>query len=213
MIADFVVFVGPSLAAEAAAELFPVSYRSPAAQGDILKAVRDGARAIGLIDGYFEGVPAVWHKEILFALSSGVHVFGAASMGALRAAELAPFGMCGVGQIFAWYRDGVIDADDEVALIHGPAETSFVSLSEPLVNVRATLIEAASSARSIPSAWVIFSMLRAHVVQGEDLTENTRGGGSFPGRERGVLRLARRESCRLEATGRGRDDRGRCRPR
>ena len=58
-------------------------------------------RAIGLIDGVFLDVPAVWHRELLWALSEGVHVFGAASMGALRAAELAPFGMRGVGTIFA----------------------------------------------------------------------------------------------------------------
>ena len=51
-------------------------------------------------------MPAVWHKEILWAIGQGVHVFGAASMGALRAAELAPFGMRGVGRIFEAYRDG-----------------------------------------------------------------------------------------------------------
>ena len=53
--------------------------------------------AIGLIDGYFERVPSVSHKEILWAMSQGIVVIGAASMGALRAAELAPFGMLGVG--------------------------------------------------------------------------------------------------------------------
>ena len=52
--------------------------------------------AIGVIDGYFDGVPSVWHKEILWALSQGIRVFGGASMGALRAAELDGFGMTGV---------------------------------------------------------------------------------------------------------------------
>ena len=45
------------------------------------KAVIEGATVIGLIDGFFENVASVWHKEILFALSEGVQVFGAASMG------------------------------------------------------------------------------------------------------------------------------------
>ena len=63
-------------------------------------------RAVGIIDGYFQQVPSVWHKEILWAMAQGVHVFGSASMGALRAAELAPFGMRGVGLIFEAYRDG-----------------------------------------------------------------------------------------------------------
>ena len=42
-----------------------------------------GYRRIGIIDGHFGNVPSVWHKEILFALSKGVEVSGAASMGAL----------------------------------------------------------------------------------------------------------------------------------
>ena len=71
--------------------------------------------AIGIIDGYFENIPSVWHKEILWAMSQGIHVFGSASMGALRAAELAPFGMEGVGAIFEAYRDGWLEDDDEVA--------------------------------------------------------------------------------------------------
>jgi hypothetical protein len=63
-------------------------------------------------------------------------------MGALRAAELQGFGMVGHGRIFEWYRDGVIEADDEVALIHGPAELGYPPLSEALVNIRATLAAA-----------------------------------------------------------------------
>ena len=40
-------------------------------------------------------------------MSEGVPVFGAASMGALRAAELHEFGMRGIGRIFEAFRDGV----------------------------------------------------------------------------------------------------------
>jgi hypothetical protein len=103
-----------------------------------------------LVDGYFEGVPAVWHKEILFALSRGVHVFGAASMGALRAAELDAFGMRGIGRIYEWYAEGTLDADDEVAVAHAPAELSYSALTEPLVNVRATLQRAVGSGATDP---------------------------------------------------------------
>jgi len=102
---------------------------------------------VGIIDGYFQQVPSVWHKEILWAMARGVHVFGSASMGALRAAELAPFGMRGVGLIFEAYRDGRLapyaaepfEDDDEVAVVHGAAEVGFVSLSEAMVNIRCTL--------------------------------------------------------------------------
>ena len=114
-------------------------FRPPVRQGDLYVAAREGPRAIGVIDGYFDGVPAVWHKEILWALANGIAVFGAASMGALRAAELHSFGMQGVGRIFEDYRDNRITDDDEVALLHGPAETGYVALTEPMVNIRATL--------------------------------------------------------------------------
>jgi hypothetical protein len=98
--------------------------------------------AIGLVDGYFARVPAVWHKEILWAMSQGIHVFGAASMGALRAAELAAFGMEGVGAIFEQYRSGALIDDDEVAIVHAGADRGYQPLSEAMVNVRATLAAA-----------------------------------------------------------------------
>jgi len=81
-------------------------------------------------------VPAVWHKEILLAMAEGVHVFGAASMGALRAAELHPFGMVGVGRVFEWYRDGVLTADDEVAVAHGPGDAGYRAACDALVDIR-----------------------------------------------------------------------------
>ncbi|MEL7259920.1 MAG: TfuA-like protein [Pseudomonadota bacterium] len=138
-----VVFAGPTIAAAAIREVLPeADIRPPARAGDVYAACADGAAAIGLIDGYFDGVPSVWHKEILWALDRGIPVYGASSMGALRAAELHAFGMTGVGAIFDAYRDGVYEDDDEVALRHGPAELGYVALSEPMVNIRATLARA-----------------------------------------------------------------------
>jgi len=136
------VFVGPTLQlVEARAELDAV-YLPPVSQGDVYRAARAGARAIGIVDGYFERIPAVWHKEILWAMAEGVHVFGSASMGALRAAELAAFGMVGVGSIFEAFADGSLEDDDEVAVAHGPAETGFLAVSDAMVNIRATLAAA-----------------------------------------------------------------------
>src|SRR5260370_39745209 len=66
-------------------------------------------------------------------------------MGALRAAELCSVGMIGYGNVFEWYRDGVIDGDDEVALWHCDEDNGFRPLSEPLVNIRVTLNEAAAA--------------------------------------------------------------------
>ncbi|WP_423066715.1 TfuA-like protein [Devosia sp. CN2-171] len=140
-----VLFAGPSL--------WGVSYdrtgldvRPPARQGDIHRAVVEGAEAIGLIDGVFGFVPSVWHKEILFALKSGVRVMGAASLGALRAVECAPFGMEVIGSIATSYAAGSRIEDADVCLVHAPAELDFMPLTEPLVDVEATL-EAMRQAR------------------------------------------------------------------
>lgn len=141
------VFTGPTLSADDAREVLAADILPPVSQGDVYAAVRESPLAIGIIDGYFERVPAVWHKEILYALSRGVHVFGSASMGALRAAELEPFGMIGVGRVFDDYRSGAIEDDDEVVLVHGPAEAGYVQGSEPMVNIRATLHDAGSVIR------------------------------------------------------------------
>jgi hypothetical protein len=138
------VFTGPTLSpADACSELAAI-YRPPAAQGDVYRAALDNPWAIALIDGYFESVPAVWHKEILWALTRGIRVYGSASMGALRAAELHRFGMIGVGAVFEWFRDGILEDDDEVAVTHGPEDTAFRRLSEAMVNIRATLRAAES---------------------------------------------------------------------
>ena len=94
---------------------------------------------IGLIDGVFEYQASLWHKEILYALSCGVIVAGAASMGALRAAECHAFGMVGVGAVFEALRSGAIEDDEAVAQLHAPAELGYLPLTEPMVNVRATL--------------------------------------------------------------------------
>jgi hypothetical protein len=127
-----VAFLGPSFSGATGG----IQRRPPARQGDVWRALHDGAKAIALIDGVFEQAPSVWHHEILDALAEGVPVFGGASMGALRAAELQKFGMVGVGQIFRWYASGEIIDDAEVALLHADAEHQFRPLTIPQVNVR-----------------------------------------------------------------------------
>jgi hypothetical protein len=138
MKAKRVVFLGPSLPRErvpaerfACLELLP-----PVRQGDVLRAVAAGATHVGVVDGYFDHVPSVWHKELLYAMSQGVIVYGASSMGALRAAELHGFGMIGVGRVFELYRDGVLEDDDEVALLHEPEGSGYRPVSEAMVNLR-----------------------------------------------------------------------------
>ncbi|MGF1712177.1 hypothetical protein L4C37_16625 [Vibrio kagoshimensis] len=137
-----IIFSGPTLSAPDIKNILKADCRPPAKQGDIYLATYDQPNVIVLIDGYFENVPAVWHKEILYAMSIGIKVYGCSSMGALRAAELAHFGMQGFGDVFESYYTGVLEDDDEVALIHGPKELGYPQVSTPMVNIRATLEQA-----------------------------------------------------------------------
>ncbi|MGA3199709.1 MAG: TfuA-like protein [Halobacteriota archaeon] len=110
---------------------------APAVRGDVSGAARAGASLIGLIDGVFYDRAAVSHREIIEAVRSGVTVVGGSSMGALRASELDGFGMIGVGKIYACFKQGLIEADDEVAVAYNPV--TLAPVSDPLVNIRFAL--------------------------------------------------------------------------
>ncbi len=137
------VCLGPTVAVAEARELLEAEYHPPVRAGDICRLLERRPSVIALIDGYFEQVLSVFHKEILRALADGVRVYGASSMGALRAAELHPFGMIGVGRVFEAYRSGEIEDDDEVALCHGSEEHGYRALSDAMVNLRFGLSAAA----------------------------------------------------------------------
>ena len=139
------IFTGPTLPPDEARSYLDAVFLPPVSQGDVYRAALKRPDAIGIIDGYFERVPSVWHKEILWAMKQGIHMFGSASMGALRAVELEAFGMEGVGAIYEWFRGGELEDDDEVAVRHGPVETGYRVASEAMVNIRSTLKKAHAS--------------------------------------------------------------------
>ena len=141
-----VVFLGPTLPVEEARRHLAAVFCPPAAQGSVVSAVlRFRPSAILLIDGVFEGEPAVRHKELLWAMARGFPVFGAASLGALRAAELSRQGMIGVGLIFRWYRRFPLLPDDAVAVLHGPRELGSRALTRSLVDLTITVRHAERS--------------------------------------------------------------------
>lgn len=133
------VFVGPSLAPALRPE-GPFQWLPPAKAGDLARLLDHPPERLCLIDGLFDSCPAPWHKEFLMLMSRGTLIFGAASMGALRAAELSSFGMIGVGAIFRAYAENRLCGDDEVALIHATERLGWAPLSIPMVEFRATLI-------------------------------------------------------------------------
>jgi hypothetical protein len=130
-----VVFLGPTLDIVEARGILDADYRPPARCGDVLRAVLQGAQRIGIVDGFFHAVRSVRHAEILLALEDGVEVVGAASMGALRAAECAAFGMVGIGEVFARYRSGELERDDAVAVLHDGGDAGYRPISDALVDM------------------------------------------------------------------------------
>jgi hypothetical protein len=137
-----VIFTGNSISWQDAKKVLDADYRPPVKRNDInILLDKEPPDIIGIIDGIFFDRAAVAHREIIRALKAGVRVVGGSSMGALRASELDSYGMIGVGQIYEWYRDGVIESDDEVAVTFHPE--TLKPLSIPLVNIRTTLKHAA----------------------------------------------------------------------
>lgn len=138
-----ILFIGPTISiTEAKKYLANALYLPPVKCGDVIKCMMYKPKKIGIIDGCFENIGAVWHKEILFAIEHNIQVYGAASMGALRAAELADFGMIGIGQIFSDFYSGKLCDDDEVAELHRPGKSDYESITDSMVNIRGTLTKA-----------------------------------------------------------------------
>ncbi len=104
----------------------------PAARGDVERAALE-FDAVLLIDGVFHHDLAPSPKECYAALAHA-RMYGASSMGALRAAECAPYGFTPLGAIARWYAYDVIDGDDEVAVLTNPS--THDALTVPVVNVR-----------------------------------------------------------------------------
>jgi hypothetical protein len=167
-----IIFAGPTLPPRDRPRDPALIWRPPARQGELYRAACAGPEIIGVIDGYFEATPTVWHKEILWAMAQGIHVFGAASIGALRAAELDGFGMRGIGKVYEAFRDGTLEDDDEVAVLHGPEELGYPAVTEAMVNIRATaaasvaggVISAAAAAALTAAAKGLFYKERAYAA-------------------------------------------------
>ncbi len=132
-----VVYTGTSISHSEARTILDADYRPPVRRHDIRRLMNSPPEIIGIIDGVFFDSAAVAHREIIEALKMGITVVGGGSMGALRAFELEPYGMIGVGEIYEMYRNGSLESDDEVAVTFD--DVTLEPLSIPLVNVRMTV--------------------------------------------------------------------------
>ena len=143
-----IVYAGLSIPFDEAKEILDttenveVIYKRPIQRGDLSQALKEHPDIIAIIDGVFHQNSAVGHKEILNAMKSGIEVYGASSMGALRASELDSLGMVGVGYVYSQYATGEVDSDDDVAVMLD-SET-LEALSVPLINMKYVFTNAVS---------------------------------------------------------------------
>jgi hypothetical protein len=136
-----ILFAGPSLHRELVflrRHRSDIDWRGPARCGDIARAARAGATAIGLVDALADRGNASWQEDIRYALSLGIRVAGGAGMGALCAAGCSAFGMIGIGEIYRRWAAGGMGGATELAELHAPEELNYLPLTEPWVNIEPT---------------------------------------------------------------------------
>ncbi|MFE6868827.1 TfuA-like protein [Kitasatospora sp. NPDC057692] len=202
------VFAGPTVSAAEARAIVPDAHiHPPISHGDLLRLRFGSTDTVVIIDGHYHQSGAVRHKEILEVLASGATVIGCSSMGALRAAELDALGMIGRGTVYSLYRDGVIDADGEVAVSHGEAP-EYRRLSESLVNIRHVLqhasavgaITASAAARLIEAARLLpytersWQLLERRVASDAELDEALRAALSRTAVSPGIRDIKRADA-------------------
>jgi hypothetical protein len=135
-----IIFLGPSLVLEKAKAILDADYKPPAKKGDLLAllGLSDSKRVIGLIDGLFlQDYPPTPIEVYSILVRKNLTIVGGASLGALRAVELEKFGMIGIGKVFELFKNGIIDADDEVAVTFD--QTNHKVQSEAMIDIRFNL--------------------------------------------------------------------------
>lgn len=84
----------------------------PIQRGQLLKDIDLGYNVVAIVDGKFDQNLAVTPSEVMDALRAGVRIYGASSMGALRAAECENYGAIGCGKIFEFIKKSENFRDD-----------------------------------------------------------------------------------------------------
>src|SRR4051794_35601061 len=111
-----VVFLGPTCPAEDVLSILPdAMVVPPVRRGDLYRYRILKHSLFVVIDGVFCTAPAVSPREVVDVLADGATVIGASSMGAIRAADCAPAGAIGIGEVYGLYRRRILSSEDEVA--------------------------------------------------------------------------------------------------
>lgn len=161
------VFVGPTIPSADLPNNPEFRYHPPVRNGSLHKLGLGSEDRVVIIDGVYQHTAPIRHKEILSVLRTGARIWGAASMGALRAAELQDFGMQGVGAIYEDYVSGRRTRDSDVAVLQAPAEDGHRALTLALASVEYALRELVSLGVMGPSCGdaILVIAERAHFTE------------------------------------------------
>ena len=129
--------------------LAQIELHPPARRGDLAPLLERRPGTVLLVDGLFGGSLTTTATECRELLDAGWTVVGASGLGALRAADLWPLGMIGVGDIYTLYRLGTLTSDADVAVALD-ADRGHRELTVSTVHLRAIL--AAASGEGIIGA-------------------------------------------------------------
>jgi hypothetical protein len=163
-----VVFAGLSLALEEVRGSLHADVRPPVKAGD-LDELGPGS-TVAIIDGELDAVALIPSDEIRRALARGIAVHGAASVGAMRAAEPAADGMQGIGWVYGAFLSGRIRDSDEIAVLYDPV--GLHPLSVPLVSIRYRL-EHLVAYGEISPAMAHEALIAARALPPEERTPET----------------------------------------
>lgn len=132
-----IIFLGPSLSRAEARAIVDADFRPPLRAGD-LEALPDGS-IVGIVDGVLDASSRLPPCEAVRAIARCEQLYGAASTGALLAAQLRDTPFIGLGRVFELVDRHPEAADDLVAVFYvdpeGPA------LTEPLANAVLSFID------------------------------------------------------------------------
>jgi hypothetical protein len=127
------IFAGPSVPPDQ--RTHPgVRFCPPARHGDLWRLQPRRGDVIVVVDGVYQLYAPLRHQEIRWAIGQGALVAGAASYGALRAAELRHHGMVPLGSVASAYVDGSLTGDADVAVLHTD-DDECRSLTIPFVSI------------------------------------------------------------------------------
>lgn len=136
------VYAGLSIAEdEVRGVLADATVAPPVQRGDLHADIDAGHRVVAIIDGRFQQSLAVSVGEIMDGLRNGLRIYGASSMGALRAAELDAYGMIGHGAVYEHIRATACFRDDYLGQLFFEGIPKHKNPSVPYINVHIALCQ------------------------------------------------------------------------